>query len=459
MQKLRGLSSYKAQPVKRVWIEKPGKPDLRPLGIPTLYDRAVQALCLFALDPLAETSADMRSFGFRVGRSSHDAVEYLRLLCGARYGKRHVLEVDIRKFFDRISHDWILKHVPLNKHLLREFLKAPICDTRAKSEEINALGVPQGGVISPLIANYALDGLETLVSSVRGCFFVRYADDFVVVGNSAEDLTQVRSFVDAFLAERGLACHPDKTGLTTIEDGFDFLGFHMKEFKDPNRTGGQKLGILLIQPTASNIRRLKRRVSDICRTTKQSSGRLIQTLNPVLRGWAEYFRTVSSRKAFRSIEHHMFFCLYSWAKRKHRRLPRRTLVKLYWTKVKNDRWTFTGKDDKGQKITLFKIGGFSQRRHRMVLLRERFNPYLLEHKQYFERRNATDLAHSALLDARKRKLLTRQKGRCAHCDTVLRAVDVLHVHHVVPVKEGGSDTLKNLRVMHKSCHQQVHSRS
>lgn len=454
---LKNLHKYKAHPVKRVWIEKPGKPEKRPLGIPTVFDRAVQTLALFALDPLAENSADLRSFGFRRYRSVHDAAAYIRLLCNARYGKRHVLEIDIAKFFDRIWHSWIFQHIPLSHHLLREFLKAPVHDFTSRRVDPSDLGVPQGGVISPLIANWTLDGLETTVSTVPGCFLVRYADDFVVCGNSVEDLTKVKSVIDTFLAERGLHCHPEKSGFTTIEDGFDFLGFHMREFPDNNRTGGRKKGIFLIQPSSSNVRSLKRRVTEICRNKAYTATHLIRTLNPMLRGWADHYRSVSSRSAFRNISKHVFFSLYGWAKRRHPSMPRRELVRKYWKRSGSNHWLFTGMNDENVPTTLFDIGRVTQARHVLILVTERRNPYLSTNELYFERRRVANMKYSALLDKQKRKLLLRQKGLCAHCAKECFVHESLEVHHIIPLKDGGKNTLRNLCVLHRNCHTQLHT--
>lgn len=232
IKRLKDLSTYKPQPVRRVWIPKPGKTEKRPLGIPTLYDRAVQALVLFAFEPVVESRADFRSFGFRRYRSVQDAAEYIRLLCASNFSKRYILEIDIRKFFDTINHQWLLKNMPVDKTILRKMLKAGVLDFQ--KFDATESGVPQGGVLSPSLANATLDGLEKIVNATQA-FLVRYADDFVVASDKASTLTEVQHKIEQFLVTRGLGLNYDKTRVTTIDKGFDFLGFHFREYPEAGR--------------------------------------------------------------------------------------------------------------------------------------------------------------------------------------------------------------------------------
>lgn len=457
VESLKDLRSYEPQPVRRIWIPKPGKAEKRPLGIPTLYDRAVQALIVQALEPVVESRADNRSFGFRRHRSVHDAIEYIRLLCASRTCKRHILEVDIRKFFDTISHTWLLEHIPINKNLLRKILKAGLLDLQ--NLEPTELGVPQGGVLSPCVANAALDGLEEKIQACEA-FIVRYADDFVVASRKESNLKEALLQIEAFLKTRGLEVNMDKTRVTDIETGFDFLGFHLREYPDPDRAKGNKQGIFLVKPTRQNVVKICKKISEtVSKHANASAGRLIMVLNPILRGWAEHYRTASSRTAFRNISNHVYNKLKKWVYKKHRRAGRRKGLHLYFKAVKSAsrerNWIFTGENDRGEPVALFQIGNTSLCKHNMISLKQPKNPFLIEHHGYFQKRTLNNIRNSALLDKRKRQILLRQDGFCVHCGLEVQPQDTLEVHHVIGVKHGGSSKLSNLIVVHQNCHRQI----
>ncbi len=239
---------YKPLPLRRVYIPKKHSPKLRPLSIPAMLDRAMQALYLLALSPVAETTGDASSYGFRPRRSTADAMQRCFFLLSRRKSAKWVLEGDIRSCFDRISHEWLLAHVPTDRSILRKWLKAGFMDKQALYPSDD--GTPQGGIISPTLANLTLDGLQALLrqhfptSSRQKVNLVRYCDDFIITGASREVLEQqVRPLVERFLAERGLELSPDKTVITHIDQGFDFLGQNVRMYRDK----------LLIKPSKASV--------------------------------------------------------------------------------------------------------------------------------------------------------------------------------------------------------------
>ena len=354
---------------------------MRPLGIPTMKDRAQQALYLLALDPAVETTADHNSYGFRQQRSCADAIgQCFNTL--SKDNPQWILEGDIKSCFDRISHDWLLAHVPMDRAIVRKWLKAGYLDKHVLHE--TSEGTPQGGIISPALANCALDGLErilqgkypngTRLKSLGGKLpsvnFIRYADDFIITSKSQELLEEeIKPLVEQFLQERGLELSPTKTVITNVEQGFDFLGQNVRRYP---------CGKLLIKPSKKNVKTFLKGIRQTIRAARSSpAADLINQLNPKIRGWANYHRHIVSSRTFSHVDHEIFSSLWRWARRRHPKKNRCWLKEKYFEPHGIRNWVFTAEmyDDQGQpsKIRLLLARDTPIRRH--VKVKSEANPY------------------------------------------------------------------------------------
>ena len=454
-------------PTRRVWIPKPGTEEKRPLGIPTMKDRALQALVKLALYPEWEARFEPNSYGFRAGRSCQDAVE--AIFSAIRLKPKYVLDADIAKCFDRIDQEALLIKLntfPTIRRQIRAWLKAGVMD--GKQMFPTSEGTPQGGVISPLLANIALHGMEERIKQYaetlptrsshgkrdnrRSLSLIRYADDFVILHENLTVVQRCKEIISEWLKGMGLELNPSKTRLahtlTQYEQekpGFDFLGFTIQQF--PQGKYHSKQGFkTIITPSKQKQKVHYEQIARVIEAHKAApQAALISRLNPIIRGWANYYATAVSKVAFSDIDDLTYQKLSSWAKRRHPKKNGEWVSKRYWQSIDGDNWVFATRKEGLTPLRLINHADTPIVRH--VKVKGESSPYD-GNLVYWSSR----MGNNPEMPTRVSKLLKKQKGKCTHCGMFFREDDVMEVDHIIPISKGGKDEYKNLQLLHRHCH-------
>jgi RNA-directed DNA polymerase len=443
----------KATPLRRIWIPKRGTSEKRPLGIPTLHERARQTLVRQALEPEWEAKLSAHFYGFRPGRSCWDAIA--AVFHRIKYRPQHLLKVDISKCFDRIDHTALLEKLQAPTSIRRQvraWLRSGIME--ADTLSATTAGTPQGGSASPLLALIALHGIEESITRVYPeARVIAYADDCLVLHPDRSVLEHAQQLLSEWLAGMGLTLNASKTRIShTLEGdqpGMDFLGYHIRQFRvghhqSGKRPGGARLGYkTLIQPAKANV---KDHLAELARIIRSGQNwpqeALIRQLNPKIRGWANYYRTWVCQATFNRLDHMIWVKLRRWASRRHPHTSLQWVHNRYWHR-RDDRERFaTPKTPEGQ-VWLTHHSESSSLFHAKVTGNR--SPYDGDWVYWSRRRG-----HYPTVPTRVAKLLKRQSGHCAYCGLYFQHDDQVEVDHMNGDRR--NSRYSNLQALHGHCH-------